>query len=206
MLRYYGIIRESAHKVAEAIDHTVEGYVDGRIEQEPAFTDRMLGSIEETLSGFQVKGVTWQAKTLSDRGRHAQEKKYGADFMGVLEVSLPEYNVRKGFLAQAKIIDSWFIDFRELHSQCERMLKLSPASFVFLYSKKGVTVVPAISVVATSANPTELYSRNAARFFEEHFESFIGDRNIAVPKIEALDELRGRYEARSLLYLAAGTT
>lgn len=204
MLRYYGIIRESGRKVAEAINHTVQAYEEGRIEQEPAFTDRMLGGIEETLRGFSVKGIRWQAKTLSDRGPHAQEKKYGADFMGVLNVDLPEYSVRKGFLAQAKMVDNRFLDYRDLHRQCESMLSLSPASFVFLYSKRGVTVVPAISVIGATADPTELYSRTAARFFEEHFESFIGDRNISAPQIEMLEALREHYDSRHLLYLRVG--
>ena len=204
MLRYYGIVRESAQRLADAIDHTVQTFADGRVEQEPAFTDRMLGGIEEALREFQVKGVHWRAKTLTDRGRHAQEKKYGADFMGVLSVDFPDFKVEKGFLAQAKI-DTPLMDLRSLHSQGERMLSLSPDSFVFLYSREGVKVVPAVAVIGTQMHPSELYSRSAARFFEEHFQSFIGDRAISAPRLDVLEGLRERYEARSLLYLEASS-
>ena len=112
------------------------------------------------------------------------------------------FKVNKGFLAQAKIITSG-LNVGELHSQCERMLRLSPDSFVFLYSRVGVTVVPAISVMGTTGNPTELYSRSAARFFEEHFESFIGDGSISAPSVDVLEGIRERFEARTLLYLQA---
>jgi hypothetical protein len=162
----------------------------------------MLGGIEEAMHEFQVKGIQWRAKTLTDRGRDAQEKKYGADFMGVLSVDLPDFRVEKGFLAQAKI-DTPRLDLKSLHSQCERMLSLSPESFVFLYSREGVTVVPAIAVMGTKERPSELYSRSAARFFEEHFQSFIGDRAISAPREDVLEGLRERYDARSLLYLQA---
>jgi hypothetical protein len=202
MLKYYGIIRESARRLTEAIDHTVAAFAEGQVEQEPAFTDRMLGGIEEAMREFHVKGIHWRAKTLTDRGPHAQEKKYGADFMGVLNVDLPDFKVEKGFLAQAKI-DGPRFDLHSLHSQCERMLRLSPDSFVFLYSKDGVTVIPAVSVIGTREHPSGLYSRSATRFFEEHFESFIGDRKISAPSEDVLEELRERYEARSLMYLQA---
>ena len=204
MLRYYGIIRASAKRLSEAIDHTVEAFHQGRIQQEPAFTDRMLGSIEESLRDFQVKGVTWSAKTLTDRGSGSQESRYGADFMGVLNIDLPDFKVKKGFLAQAKIIRPG-LNLDDLQRQCEKMLTLSPDSFVFLYSISDVVVVPAISVVSANAQPTDLYSRTVARFFEEHFESFIGDRNISAPIPDTLENLRERYEARSLLFLQAAS-
>lgn len=202
MLWHYGIVRETAKRIAKAIDHTVGAFREGRIEQEPAFTDRMLGSIEESLRDYQIKGVKWEAKTLTDRGRGAQETKYGADFMGVLDINLPDYSVKKGFLAQAKIVTS-YINIKSLHSQCERMLKLSPDSYIFLYSRERVVVVPAISVIGTSLRPTELYSKSAARFFEEHFKSFIGDKSLTAPDISTLEKLREQYEARNLLYLHA---
>jgi len=205
MLRHYNVIRQSARRIADAIDHTIEGFVDGRIEQEADFTSQMLGRIEEAQDGYQAKGVIWKAKVLTDKGRGAQEKQYGADFMGVLNIDLPDFKVNKGFLAQAKIA-SRLTDIVGLHSQCGRMLDLSPDSFVFLYGADGVIVVPAVSVMGANSHPSELYYRSAARFFEEHLESFIGDRNISGPSADTLRDLRERYEARSLLYLQARST
>ncbi len=203
MIRNYGIIRDSARRVADAIAHSTDALVEGRIEQEPAFTDRMLGAIEQAMREFRIKGVSWTAKTLTDRGRGSQEKKYGADFIGVLSIALPNFSVKKGFLAQAKMTNKRF-DANELRVQCERMLQLSPASFVFLYGLRGVSVVPAISVIGSRREPDALYSKTAAQFFEEHFESFIGDRAISAATPEALEDLLRRYESHSLLYLQAG--
>lgn len=207
MLRHYGIIRDSAKRVAKAVDATVEALKDKRIEQESAFTERMLGKIEHVMTDFDIKGVRWTAKTLTDRGRNAQEKKYGADFMGVLNIILPNFKVSKGFLAQAKLLKPYGYlppqEIKRMKDQCEQMLQLSPDSFIFLYSFKGVVVVPAISIVSTHANPYELYNRNVARFFEEHFESFIGDPRISTPSVSKLEELMAEYNARSALALKA---
>ena len=155
MIRDYGIIRESAQRIADAADRTVEEFRNGLVEQEPAITDRLLArmtdaavrtdelieGIRASLDGFTLKGVRWTAKTLTDRGRGAQEKEYGADFMGVLAIELPEYSVRKGFLAQAKIAwpdMRWPEPERErMRGQCRQMLELSPASFVFLVLPRG---------------------------------------------------------------------
>lgn len=72
MIREYAVIRESASRIAEAANRTRDSLGDGTVEQEPAFTDRMLGRIAEAMQGFEVKGVRWTAKTLTDRGPGAQ--------------------------------------------------------------------------------------------------------------------------------------
>jgi hypothetical protein len=113
--------------------------------------------------------------------------------MGVLNIELPELAVSKGFLAQAKLVRNGSSgDLKELREQCKKMLNLSPDSFVFLYGQSGVRVVPAISVVGSKVDPLQLYSRSAQRFFEEHFECFIGDGNIQSATPATLDALQVR--------------
>jgi hypothetical protein len=208
MKKYYRIIRESAAHLAAAANRTTGSLADGLTQQEPAVTDRMLGRIEEAMGRYETKGVKWTAMTLTDRGSGSQEKQYGADFMGVLEINLPDFSVKKGFLSQAKLIepDTTFLQnqHEKLRAQCEEMLSVTPSAFVFLYSVKGIRVIPAISILsAKRCNPHELYSRSLARFFEEHFQSFIGDRRLSVPNIDALEAIRRQYRARRILYLAA---
>jgi hypothetical protein len=166
-------------------------------------TDRMLGAIEQSLRNTRIRGIRWEAKTLTDRGRGTQEKEFGADFMGVLSISLPDFSVSKGFLAQAKIARRLSEDIRTLKEQCEKMLAVSPASFVFVYSDEGVRVTPAISVVASNGDPSQLYDRSAQRFFEEHLECFIGDRRMDWPTPETLTALREQRIARSALLIRA---
>ena len=206
MIPYYHAVRTAATHIANAIDHSIDALREYRVEHEPAMTDRMLGAIEMSLRDYRVKGIRWSAKTLTDRGRGSQESKYGADFMGVLDIALPGFKVSKGFLAQAKLIrngSSGNLD--ELKQQCDKMLNLSSDSFVFLYSIDGVRVVPAISVLAANFDPLELYSRSAQRFFEEHLQCFIGDRNIRSSTPDTLHNLWQRYDARRAIVIKAKT-
>jgi len=205
VIAYYHAVREVANIIGGAIDRSVSALNSGRVEHEPAMTDRMLGAIEESLNGFSSKGIVWTAKTLTDRGSSSQESRYGADFMGVLNINLPEFQVAKGFLAQAKLIRNGDVgDVHELKRQCRKMLKLSSHAFVFLYSGDGVRVIPVVSVLGAD-DPLALYSRSGKRFFEEHLQSFFGDMSITSPTPAQLDALRDQYETRSALVLGAET-
>lgn len=207
MISDRGLVRDVANRIARAADSAVEDLRQGLVEQEPHLTDRLLGRITQAVDEYRSKGVRWSAKTLTDHGRGTQEKSYGADFVGVLDIDLPDYKVKKGFLAQAKLLRSKRMpigEFRRLVSQCQKMLDLSLAAFVFHQSVYGIRVIPAIAVVASNRpeilfDPDGLYSRSIGRFYEGHFECFYGDRAINRPTNTMLAEL----EARSLLYLAA---
>lgn len=203
------IVREVAQRMSAAANRTVQALSKGRVEHEPAMTDRMLGAIEESIHLADIGGVVWQAKTLTDRGGKSQESVHGADFMGVLDIQLPEFKVQKGFLAQAKLLrrrgkDDW----TTLRAQCEKMLQRSTESYVFLYSDKGIRVVPALSVIAAQG-PTrvsDLYGRTAKKFFEEHLQCFIGDRAISSASpltLERLEALRVVFEASRLIVIQA---
>jgi len=180
----------------------------GRVEQEPALTDRLLGVMEHVLNGETIGGVTWVAKTLTDRGRGSQESEFGADFLAVFRASLSDFNIAKGFLGQSKLIEpSQSLSSSEaerLRTQCERMLAHSPASYVFLYSQQsGIVVVPASDVVAArGCNPHELTAKPMAKFYEEHYECFIGDTSIQSADPAGLEALRDRYVARRLFLLS----
>jgi len=202
--------KSSAAKVAKIIGVAIEGaeaaLTEGRIEQEPAMTDRMLGRIEQALENLEIGGITWKAKTLTDRGRNAQEARLGADFMGVLDVQVPGYLVKKGFLAQAKMIRRWgFLDTRDLVEQCERMLAVSPDSFVFLYSEKGVVVTSATAVVAASGNLSAVHKEKVQKFFLSHLMCMIGDRAISSPTPSGLEDLLQRANARRGLSITAAS-
>jgi hypothetical protein len=211
MIRDLHIIRHSAAHLAEAAKRTLRSLNTGDIQQEPHFTDRMLGRIEEAMEDYVVKGVRWTAKTLTDHGRKTQEIKYGADFLSSVEFDLPSYAVKKGFLAQSKLIepDAYFApsEYDRLKDQCDKMLRLSPESFVFLYHRDGITVVPAQSVASSRGrmNPHTLYGRDISRFFEEHFQCFLGDARLNSSRIDTLDKLHELADARAMLRLKATT-
>ena len=206
MLKDLQVIQDSARIAAKAADKARRAYVKGRVEHEPDITDRMLAAIESSLDGTLVKDLVWEAKTLTSRGPTAQETQYGADFMGVLDIDLPQYKVIKGFLAQAKRIEPGERlrkdDRSRMIEQCEKMLSYTCASFMFIYSHEEFRVAPAIAVLASEGiNPWGLYPKAISTFFELHFESFLGDRQIKAATPEALRNLSEDLSVRRTLWL-----
>ena len=205
MLAYHGGIRKAARKVATAADHTCQALREGRVEQEPAFTDRLLGSIETELDQFRSNGLFWRAKTLTDRGRGAQEAEYGADFMAVFSVDVDGCRYSKGFLAQAKLVppETRNSESLRLARQCEKMLAMTSAAYVFLYSPDAVSILPALTVLgADGAALWKLHRRSVSRFFEDHFASFIGDRRMSAATPDTLTIMAGEFTARSAILLS----
>lgn len=202
------LVRGLVAKIKKAERLSLQALQHVRIEHEPVFTDRLLGAMEHALNGERIGGVRWTAKTLTDRIANSQEAEFGADFMTVFEASLPDFEVAKGFLAQSKRLEPGQsfapAEVRRLKEQCEKMLDHSAASYVFIYSQQsGILVVPATEVVAArECNPHELTSMPMGKFYEQHFECFIGDRAIDSATPAGLAELRARFQARRLFLLA----
>lgn len=104
-------IKKVASSIAEAADTAIDAYREGRISDEPNTTERRLGAVENTMRTYWQPrsirrgkpGVIWQAKTLrTGRGIAAEEKRHGADLLGVAEIHIGGRMIRKGFLGQSK--------------------------------------------------------------------------------------------------------
>jgi hypothetical protein len=104
MFTEYGVIRKTSRAIRVATDHTCEELRGGEIRHEPDFTGSLLRGIADELRHEDVRGVSWKRKVLNAAGPGSEEKRYGADFLGVLSVDLPDYSIRKGFIAQAKLV------------------------------------------------------------------------------------------------------
>ncbi|MDD4607497.1 MAG: hypothetical protein PHS07_04210 [Patescibacteria group bacterium] len=201
------ITKKLANKIGKAAGEAIKGYQARLVEQEPQITDRFLAICQHSINKSKIGGIHWSAKTFTDRGCNSQEKRFGADFLCSFSLTIPNFSVSKGFLAQAKRVEpsASFTtkDYDDMKKQCEKMLSLSPASFIFLYSEQaGVTVIPAISVVsARTCNPHELTSMGVSSFFANHFECFIGDRGIAIPP-SGVESLLEELNVRSGLTIA----
>jgi len=141
MFKNKNLASSFSRKISSAARFTIEDMTTGRAQQEPAITDRLIAYIQSEVRKASARGFTWTAMTLTDRGKGSQEKKYGADFVGSLEIKLDGFHIRKGFLAQAKKIEPnekfSNSEYAKLLSQCHDMLKLSPDSFVFLQHGSG---------------------------------------------------------------------
>lgn len=104
MRRHYNALRSAAATIADIGDSVVADLVDGKIRQEPDATSQLVGAIKHEFWRREVHGINWEATVFTDRGPKAEEKRFGADFGGVLNIDLPDYKVKKGFLAQAKYL------------------------------------------------------------------------------------------------------
>ena len=196
MLKEAKTVRKIAREIADAANGAFDSYRYGSVVEEPQVTDRILGAVQDRIQKRQFGGVIWRARTLrTGRGIAAEEKRHGADLMGILDIDLGGYKTKKGFLAQAKRAepDNRFSsrDWDRLRSQCETMLNRTPDSFVFVYSMlKGIRIFPANAVAELETrNIFDLYDRGVSSFFESHIQCFIGDRRLNSTKIDTLDAL-----------------
>jgi len=208
-----GIVREFGELVSEAEGQVIEGIRDREIVTEPSATDRFLGALEiVTRVHAQESGILFRARTLRDRGWNAPEKKFGADFCGILNVQLGTYSQSKGVLVQAKwespgfqvhrgrgsLITVAFSDGREMQrcqDQSEKMLMVTPDSYVMICSGDGFAVVPASSVIGLSSDG-ELYAKHLDRFFKEFLMCFVGDPRLRAYDPKSLEIVRKESNAR----------
>lgn len=209
MLRSLGIVRDMAQQISDAADGAFEAYLEGEASEEPQVTDRILGAIGDRVRGYRSKGIVWKARTLrTGRGIAAEEKRHGADILGVLDIDIEGYKTKKGFLAQAKKAEAsqpfGKAEWGRLREQCEVMLSRTADAFVFVYSKeRGIRIFPANSVLGlSSTNIFHLYDRSVASFFEVHIECFVGDPRLGSTDIATLDAL-AEFQVERVLELSA---
>lgn len=159
MLKRFGIIKEIGRvmeKVADDIsDEVIRKYPSINAREEDLtskldweITTYLLEKIANTLNKkVKINGITFGAYTFTKR----EEKTYGADIAGILEIDIGGQVITKGYLAQAKIgkaaqkLSSSYVYkcySSKLQSQITSMLKQTSDSFIFIYTEKGIAVVP----------------------------------------------------------------
>lgn len=186
-------ISASADEIAKRVIDRYDGRgIKGREEDISSqlageLTDHLVDEIRKNIKEISLKEVDFDAITYKKK----TEKKVGADLGGSIIYKAPQGNQAKVFLAQAKVATSALktdahtltleAGDERLLSQCKNMLAITPASFVFIYSKFGVHVVPAASVVRSgksSINTQEHYYRGLGSFYEEVYKCFVGDLSL----------------------------
>lgn len=187
----------------------------------PDESPRLLrASVTEAFSGAPAKPprrpIRWEAKTLrSGSGAAAEEKRFGADILGVLSVDVPEYKTDKGFLAQAKRAEPGQpfapVEWNRLVGQCRAMLSVTRDAYVMVYSKEaGVRFFAAQAVVSFGGRDLfELYDLGTRTFFERHIQSYIGDTHLDQPDIAVLKQIQERRDeigaSANVLHLSGHT-
>jgi hypothetical protein len=204
-------------KVSQAIDRVVEDYAAGDAVHENPFSGQLTGRVKETLREFETSGVRWQVDSASDKGRarlrarqltsqgaDTEESRFGADIIFCLDIGLSDYNAKKGFLVQSKRLEPGThlnkVTSDELREQCSKMLAVTPASMVFLYSSRGVHVVPATAVAASTTYDIYTLPTYAMRvLFDDFAMCWFGDPLLQATDPASLERLRALAEAREAL-------
>jgi len=211
-----GIVNHFGKLVSKAERLIIEGIEDGEIETEPSITDRFLGALKIIFDEHGQKGnFTFKARVLRPMGHNAPERRFGADFCGILEIQFEDFRQTKGFLSQAKregrgiSVQKGFggmtiagLPYGEervmLNEHIGKMLSITPDSFITVYSPKGFVVVPASSIKGLNKSG-KLYAKPVDRFFKEYLMCFIGDPKLKAHDDESLERLRRETNARTAI-------
>lgn len=185
-----------AHEVVDGTSTAIDDFKSGVIKNETTMTDRLFGSVAQSLNGRRIGNLKWKAYSLtSGRGKAGEETRHGADILGVLHIDLPDIQVKKGFLLQAKKAEPGTplvkTEWERFQAQCKLMLERSPVSFGVIYSREaGVIFIPAQTILEIGRDQLfDAGSRSLYGFFKSHVKCEIGDRRLSNPSIEVLDRL-----------------
>jgi hypothetical protein len=182
-MNFEDAMSQAAKAADKAISAVMADYYSGLITDEDDITPALVGSLRSTFNG-QIGGLTWSASIPRHRrGVAAEERQTGADILIHVSLSTPTQRYSKGVLIQAKRVDPDdsldAASHARLQHQCNTMLAITPASFVFNYMKGWMRCGSATRIAgATSRNLISLCSWTSYRFFWELFRCSIGDPRV----------------------------
>jgi hypothetical protein len=158
---YSDAIREAARRADEATRDAIAAHEDDTLPYEPHITSGLATLLRKELNG-EIEGLLWTSHVMkSGSGSGAEETPTGADLLVHVAFNTPELKYSKGVLIQAKRVEPGQVmdkdPYNELVDQCEKMLAITAASFVFDYAKGGMRC-GAASAIAKSKN-RELYEQ-----------------------------------------------
>ena len=147
-----------------------------------------------TVSGVRLRIVT---QDISDRGSKALEKPLGADiYIGIEDLTGPARET-KGLLVQAKMRK--YLHSMSLKEDCEKMLRRSKASYVWVYDERGLKVLDAQQIVG---DPDHLSPNTKQRLpstlFSRVLKCVEGDRALGLPDVSGNPKEQRHALARQL--------
>lgn len=198
-----------AAAVANRAANEAIGYYANKIySDEPEITAGLVTLLQHGFSAKRFAGLQWSATIMRHySGRASEEKHIGADLLLHVALNTPQQTYSKGVLVQAKRERASGklsgAEHRELVDQCGKMLRFTPAAFVFHYTASGIGCASATLVQGSAdRNLGRVCLWSSHRFFLELFRCPIGDPRMT---IDMMDDLRVRnaiaLEARGELVL-----
>jgi hypothetical protein len=146
-------------------------------------TLHLLEGLEKELNGVKIKNVNFKVYVYKKR----EEKKNGADLLGIFDIEIDGEKITKSFLAQAKVGEAYSSPTNEyvvkvqdsrLQGQVRNMLRQTSDAFVFIYSRNGVEVIPATAVKLANSNTItteDIYHQKFGSFYKDFLRCFNGD-------------------------------
>lgn len=187
---------EAAIAASRAVSTVIKKYEAGSVTDEDDITGVLIGQLDAVFDK-RIGGINWSSSILRHRkGVAAQEKKVGADMLFHVKIETPQLNCSKGVLIQSKRINEGAEmtanGHKELMGQCDKMLDITPASFVFNYMKSGMRYASATRISGASSRVlSDSCSLSSLLFFFELFQCTIGDRSITSAKFDDFQIPRG---------------
>ncbi|MGG4604634.1 hypothetical protein ACLPHM_07565 [Paenalcaligenes sp. Me131] len=188
--------REAAHAADRAVSAAMAKYASGYITDEDDITGALIGRLDAAFDE-NIGGVNWSSSILRHRkGVAAQEKKTGADMLFHVSIETPQLTYSKGVLIQSKRVDDGVemtaSSHKELLSQCDKMLNITPDSFIFNYTKSAMRCASANRIAGASNRIlNDSCNLTSYRFFLELFRCTTGDRRITSAKFDDLQIPQG---------------
>lgn len=216
-------VRIAAAAMSDACMRVAADFGSGDVAGEEDFTGQLIGRLKSEFDHLKTSSTTWSTTDVSDDdlpldvsvrfsgrqlNKQMEEPKFGADLVAVLNIMGPKFTISKGILAQAKIQERGQVlkkrDWDRLKTQVATMLDLTPTSFVFVYSKKDVTVLPATVVEASDRRDLHELRRYPIEFlFLDFLFCWVGDPRIAATSRDSLISLRAQVRAKHALIVDA---
>lgn len=190
-MQFEDSFRAAAKAAADATLRAMRKYREGLVTDEDDLTGVLVGNLDSTLDG-RIEDITWSTSILRHRkGVAAEERRIGADMVLHVSVRTSAFHYSKGVLVQAKRAARNEImttpAFDELVNQCNKMLAVTPSSYVFDYTKQGIRCGSATMIA--SSTDRHLYGNcvmTPYRFFLDLFRCPIGDPAITSARVSDL--------------------
>jgi hypothetical protein len=109
-----------------------------------------------------------------------------------------EFLCKKGFRGATTASFPYDNEFKRLKGQTDKMLSVTPDSFVIISSLKGFEVVPASSIKGLRGSG-KLYAKPVDCFFKEYLMCFIGDPRLKAYDDSSLEALRRETNTRTAI-------
>lgn len=183
--------REAAQIANKAVTRAMKKYASGFVTDEDDITGVLVGNLDTDLEGS-IGGLDWSTSIVRHRrGSAAEERTVGADVVIHVKLETPTQKYSKGVLVQAKRVDKDELMTGRAHSelidQCDRMLTITPASYVFDYAKGRMRCGAATKLAGSTRR--DLYRAcgwTSYRFFLELFRCPVGDPRLTTALVSDL--------------------